>query len=144
MHLFLTIGILLITTFPSLDASRGKLIITITGCKNNKGDIKYIIFNKAEGFPSNTQKCFKRGSIQIKERRSLIVLDEIPFGQYAISILHDENNNEKMDFNLLGMPKEGYGVSNDANRTFGPPKYDEAKIVLNESSKTILINLVYW
>lgn len=145
MKLSFIIGILLISGFTYSEYhSQGRLIINITGCKNNNGNIKYIIFNQAKGFPNSTRDSYKGGSSQIKDRKSLIVLDDIPYSSYAISILHDENNNGKMDFNILGIPKEGYGVSNNVNRTFGPPKYEEAIIILEHSSKTIVINLVYW
>jgi uncharacterized protein (DUF2141 family) len=30
-------------------------------------------------------------------------------GKYAIAVIHDENCNGKLDTNMFGIPKEGYG-----------------------------------
>ena len=48
-------------------------------------------------------------------------------GTYAVSTFHDENSNGKLDTNLLGIPTEGVGASNNAKGHFGPPKFDDAK-----------------
>ena len=48
-------------------------------------------------------------------------------GVYAVGMLHDENNNGKMDTDMLGIPKEGYGASNDARGSFGPPSVNDAR-----------------
>ena len=68
--------------------------------------------------------------------------DDLPEGEYAISIFHDENNNNELDTNFLGIPKEGLGASNDARGHFGPPKYKDVKFYLKNGSKTITINLI--
>jgi len=45
---------------------------------------------------------------------------------YAVSVFHDENYNGKLDTNLLGIPREGVGASNDARGNFRPPKFGAA------------------
>ena len=45
--------------------------------------------------------------------------------QYAVRFIHDENQNEKLDTNILGIPKEGFGFSNDAFGKFGPKDFSE-------------------
>jgi uncharacterized protein (DUF2141 family) len=58
---------------------------------------------------------------------ALCVFEKIPPGIYAISAFHDKNNNGKLDTNLLSMPIEDYGASNNARATFGPPSFEDAK-----------------
>ena len=48
-------------------------------------------------------------------------------GTYAVSVYHDENSNDKLDTNFLGIPREGVGASNNAHGHMGPPKFDSAK-----------------
>ena len=68
--------------------------------------------------------------------------ENIPAGSYAVAVLHDENKNEKMDFNLVGIPKEAYGFSNNAKGFMAPPKFSDAAIRLqNGESKNITIKL---
>lgn len=62
-------------------------------------------------------------------------------GNYAISVMHDENGNGKLDSNILGIPKEAYGFSNNP-RVMRKPTYDEAKFELGSSDKTVRIDLL--
>jgi uncharacterized protein (DUF2141 family) len=71
------------------------------------------------------------------------VFADLPAGNYAVAVFHDENGNGKLDANLLGMPTEGYGFSNDAHGNFGPPGFADAKIALDGSNRTITIHLDY-
>lgn len=63
----------------------------------------------------------------------------MPFGEYAISIYYDENNNGELDTNWLGIPKEAYAFSNNAKGRFGPPSFDDAKFNLNNSSQSVTL-----
>ena len=65
---------------------------------------------------------------------------EVPSGTYAIGLYIDANENEKMDTNFLGIPKEQFGFSNDAKGSFGPPSFESASFEVNQSKK-IVINL---
>jgi uncharacterized protein (DUF2141 family) len=58
--------------------------------------------------------------------------------------MHDQNSNGVLDTNLLGIPQEGIGVSNNALNTFGPPIFEESCFNLNEPKKVIEITLDYW
>jgi uncharacterized protein (DUF2141 family) len=50
----------------------------------------------------------------------------IPSGTYALVVLHDENMNGKLDTNWLGVPKEGYGFSNDPDAATAPSAKDRS------------------
>lgn len=54
-----------------------------------------------------------------------IIVSDIKDGQYAIRYFHDENSNAELDTNWIGIPKEGYGFSNDAYGNFGPKDFEE-------------------
>lgn len=58
------------------------------------------------------------------------IIKHVPAGEYAISVFHDVNGNEKLDRNFIGIPKEGVGASNDAAGSFGPPSYEKAKFTV--------------
>src|SRR5262249_60890200 len=53
-------------------------------------------------------------------------IHDLPAGKYAVGSLDDENGNGKLDRNSLGVPTEGYGFSNDAQGSGGPPKFAQA------------------
>lgn len=106
--------------------------VEISHIKNQKGSLVIGLYNIEETFPIKTE-----------EYRSLILdanatilkgqFKNIPNGTYAIALFHDENSNEIMDKNFLGIPKEGYGFSNNVKAIFSAPSFDEAKFELNET-----------
>ena len=106
--------------------------VEISHIKNQKGSLVIGLYNIEETFPIKTE-----------EYRSLILdanatilkgqFKNIPNGTYAIALFHDENSNEIVDKNFLGIPKEGYGFSNNVKAIFSAPLFDEAKFELNET-----------
>jgi uncharacterized protein (DUF2141 family) len=80
----------------------------------------------------------------IRNGSAMCEFDGIPAGTYAVSVLHDENSDGKMDFNWMGMPTKGYGFSNDAKATLLPPSFDTASFGYNgEGTLSIAIDIVY-
>ena len=67
-----------------------------------------------------------------------ISFDSISPGKYAIQFFHDENENQKMDFNLIGIPKEKFGSSNDVKPILGPPKFEKMLFEIYEDKKIIM------
>lgn len=88
------------------------------------------------------KKVVKQLAITIQNLRAEYVFADIPSGKYSIRLFHDENNNRKMDTNLMGIPKEGYGFSNNAKGTFGPPAYEKTLFDC-DTNKTLEIQLTY-
>lgn len=62
---------------------------------------------------------------------------------YAVSVFHDANMNERLDKNFMGVPKEGYGASNNPKKKMGPPNFDEAKFQLSGTEQSVEIKLMY-
>lgn len=73
-----------------------------------------------------------------------MIFKDLPQGTFAVTVLHDENNNGKMDKKFFGMPKEGYGASDNPKKKMRAPNFNEAKFSLNGSEQTIKIALIYW
>jgi len=134
--------------FPSLTAqtkNTGTLTVRVTGARNTKGKIGVTLFQNAQGFPDDTSKAIRQESVGIdpKTMSAQVIFKDLPQGTFAISVLHDENGNGKMDKNFVGMPKEGYAASNNPSKKRRAPTFDEAKFSLNTSEQTIEIKLIY-
>jgi len=76
--------------------------------------------------------------IPVSSKKLSIDFPELAEGDYAIKLFHDENNNGKLDTNLVGMPVEGYGFSNNAGR-FGPASYTDARFAVNGSTELTIV-----
>jgi uncharacterized protein (DUF2141 family) len=69
---------------------------------------------------------------------------ELPGGKtYAVAAYHDANSNKKLDANFFGIPQEGYGCTNNARGTLGPPSFDDAAILLNKDNQLTSFYLSY-
>ncbi len=84
------------------------------------------LFKEGEGFPDKPEKAFQKAKLEIKNKTATILFTGMPAGEYAIAMMHDENDDQKLNKNFFGIPKEGYGFSNNAMGTFGPPSYNKA------------------
>jgi uncharacterized protein (DUF2141 family) len=112
------------------------LKVTITKLDSNNGVVLVSLFKEGSGFPDDAAKAFGKEKGYIVEKSATIIFKSVPPGSYAVAILHDENNNQKMDKNMLGIPKEGYGFSNNASAPFGPPSYKKASFTHTGTKQT--------
>jgi uncharacterized protein (DUF2141 family) len=127
----------------SIYGQTGSLNITVSDLRNEKGVVRVALFQNEDGFPNDHKKALQSKTLDINGTQLEFKIDDLPYGEYALAILHDENGNEKMDFNFLRMPKEGYGVSNNVTRSLGPPKFNDAKFTLSSENMPVEITLNY-
>ncbi len=71
-----------------------------------------------------------------------VKVPEMPFGTLAVSVLDDENSNLEMDMRL-GIPREGFGFSNDAPVGLSPPKFEDSSFQFTSSGQKITIRMRY-
>ena len=105
--------------------------ISIQGLKNSQGQV--VVELKDTG-----EQNIKLVTGKIIKQQCDIVLDDVKPGKYSITYYHDENNNNEFDTNFIGMPKEGYGFSNNASGKFGPPPIEERIFVVSMNLSMIL------
>lgn len=114
--------------------------VTVTNIKNMKGVVRIGIINKEGDFP---YEAFTGKKVPINGNSVNVKFTGIAPGEYAIVVHHDENSNDKLDKNVLGVPLEGYCFSNNVKAFAAPPKFKYAKFMLDTSfSQTLkMINL---
>lgn len=78
------------------------------------------------------------GTSSVVNYSTKISFDSISPGKYAIQFFHDENENQKMDFNLIGIPKEKFGSSNDVKPVLGPPKFEKMLFEIYDNKKIVM------
>ena len=126
--------------------AKSTLTIQITGFRNAKGKINISLFRDGKGFPADraSAAATQRLEIDPQAKSATAVFANLPQGNYAVSVLHDENLTGKMEYDSQGIPQEGYGISNNPDTTQGPPTPESANFVVNQPEKRIEIKLVYW
>jgi uncharacterized protein (DUF2141 family) len=118
-----------------------KLQVEINGIKSSKGVILVSVFNQENGFPDVPQLAYSKRVV--KAKRDIVTLEWNPIapGTYAIAVLHDENGDGKMNTNLLGIPSEGFGFSNNKLGIAGPPSFQRASFEIKKADTKIVIKL---
>lgn len=123
--------------------SMGDIEVSIKGLGNDKGRIHLALFESKEGFPKNSEAAYMAEMARIIDGSAQAFFDGVPYGKYAIALFHDENNNGKLDYGMLGIPKEGFGFSNNPKVRFGPPSFESAAFTLDSPRRTIIIKVTY-
>jgi len=100
--------------------------ITVSNLHNEKGHVLVSLYKDGTGYPDDATKAFRKIRLDISGKKATVLFTGLPAGHYAVSILHDENDDQKMNKNNLGIPKEGYGFSNNVVGAFGPPSWSRA------------------
>ena len=70
------------------------------------------------------------------------IISDVSSGSYALILFDDLNGNRFLDKNLLGIPLEPVGASNNPSYRFGPPRFDECLFELSEPLARVLIKVV--
>jgi uncharacterized protein (DUF2141 family) len=116
--------------------------VKINDLKNDKGVCNVCLFNKSNGFPDVSKSAVSCTKVKINNKVAITTFKDLAKGNYAVVVYHDENNNDELDTNLIGMPKEGIGVSNNVMPKMSKPKFEEAKFTLT-TDKSLPINIRY-
>jgi uncharacterized protein (DUF2141 family) len=121
------------------------LTINVESLKNSKGVVQYALYNRDGSIPDEKyERYFRKGIAEIKNNKSTLTFNDLPAGKYAISILHDENENGKIDKKfLVPMPSEGVGISNyESIGLFNRPNFSKASFRI-DINLTKLVSIIY-
>jgi uncharacterized protein (DUF2141 family) len=130
-------ALLVLIVGPTI-AAAGELRVKLSGIENDKGEIRVAVFLsdkdfEAERFVAKIKVPAAAGVVEV-------VFEDIAPGVYGINAFHDKNDNEKLDRNLVGIPKEPYAFSNNAKGNFGPPKFEAVSFEVTSAPQTMEIN----
>ncbi len=115
-----------------------RITIQVTNIPNDQGQLIISLHSSQEKFP---KKYDYRKFANIQNGKSVSVFEKIPHGEYAVSIVHDENKNGKLDFYFFGMPSEKTAASNNATKFWGPPDWEDAKFYFDGSPIVQMIEM---
>ncbi len=121
---------LLVFSMAGASAKAADLIVTVKDVRGSKGDVRIAVYDQGN-YMHEGQTTLKQ-HVTAEAGQVKFVFHDLPPGTYAVSSFLDENGNGKLDRNFMGIPKEGYGFSNDARGTAGPPTFSQAKLPSTE------------
>jgi uncharacterized protein (DUF2141 family) len=117
------------------------LRLIVDNLKTSDGEIEVGVYTPKNKFPDEDDK-FKKYRFKAKKGKIDEMITDIPYGELAMAIYHDENNNGKIDKNAIGIPKEPYAFSNNYKPTIKAPNFDNCKFSYNKKSSTVKISML--
>ncbi|MBD1856418.1 MULTISPECIES: DUF2141 domain-containing protein [Leptolyngbya] len=121
-------------TLPADAVSNSRLTVEVSGLRNQNGTLCLSLFSSEQGFPNQSDRAIASRCIDAKEATA--TFDQLPPGRYAVAVIHDSNDDGKLNTGFLGIPREGFGFSrNPRIGTRAPSFRDTAFLVAGESTK---------
>jgi uncharacterized protein (DUF2141 family) len=118
--------------------------VSILKIRNSTGTVACALFESPDGFPIEFLRYATNIMvIKIRDAQARCDFLDIPPGTYALGVVHDENMNGKLDTKWLGIPKEGYGFSNDAKAFLSAPSFSAASFPYGGQDMELTIKLHY-
>jgi uncharacterized protein (DUF2141 family) len=118
----------------------GTITVQVWNLQNDKGQVGCSLYSNKDGFPTDSKKADARMMVKPAGTKATCVFKDVKPGTYAVSMMHDENEDEELETSFVGRPQEWWGVSNDApSERFGPPKYENATFRFDGGAKIVKV-----
>lgn len=136
-------SILLFLFFLSLPLSAANISAQIAGFNTNTGTVRLTLFEEKQknNFPNKSEKASYTSNTTIINGAAIISFKNVPAGNYAIFVYHDSNNNQKLDHNWIGLPKEKFGYYKHYKVKLRPPSFKDVSFKISDSDMNINIVL---
>lgn len=120
--------------------------VNIQGLRNSDGKVILCLYKKeaAKNFPDGAEYAFQVAENKALESGVSVQFSNVPSGTYAISLLHDEDGDSEMDSNFVGIPREGFGTSNNVKPVMSAPSFKDARFRYRGGKKELTIKVIYW
>lgn len=128
---------------PSVLPGAGTLVITLDGLHSDQGQVIVSVFAGPAGFPDEVDEAVRNAYLPIVAGRATASFADLPYGEYAVSVLHDEDQDGRMATGLFGTPREGFGFSGAADLRFGHPDFAAVSFLFANPHRDMTIAMHY-
>lgn len=135
----LTSVVTVLTLSGASHALAADLTLKISNIETDKGNMMVAVYDAEEAF--GKKSTYRAISRRAEKGQMSIVLSDVPAGEYAVMVFQDLDENQKLDTNLLGIPKEPWSGSLQGRSVFGPPGWSDVNFKFGEQDATIQIEM---
>lgn len=128
--------------FMAGPASAARIVVTIDGLHSNQGNVFVGLYAGPAKFLQGNQSDAQR-KVRASTGPVTVVFDNLPPGTYAVGAFHDENGNDHLDTNFLGLPTEGYALSNGVRAVMAKPTFQQAAFTVGDQGATLALHIRY-
>ncbi len=123
-------------------ASAARIIVTIDGLHSAQGNIFIGLYATPSKFLNGNQ-CDAMRKVRASTSPITVAFDNLPPGTYAVGSYHDENGNDHLDTSIIGLPIEGYALSNGVRAVMSKPTFQQAAFVVGAEDKPLALHIRY-
>ena len=128
--------------FVAGPASAARIIVTIDGLKNAQGNVFIGLYASPAKFLQGNQADAQK-KVRASTGPVTVAFDNLAPGTYAVGAFHDENGNDHLDTNFLGLPVEGYALSNGVRAVMAKPTFQQAAFTVGAGDKPVSLHIRY-
>lgn len=140
-YLILFAAALLLSAHPPT-TNESVLTIKVRNIKKADGNLRIGIYTQNNRFPKN-EDTYKNKIYKIPKTGVLTVkISDLPRGKYALALHHDENANNRMDYNFIGAPLEPFAFSNNIKPRFAAPPFETCAFEFYDNEVTLDLTLI--
>jgi uncharacterized protein (DUF2141 family) len=140
----LAVAGLLLIPILALGADPAEIEVKVGTTRNLKGAVGCLLFKSEDGFPKEPAKAVAKERIALSGNHAVCRFTGVAAGSYAVSAIHDEDGDNELDTNFVGIPTEGYGASNNKLPSMSAPSFEDSRFtVASGEKKQLTINLKY-
>lgn len=127
----------------SVVAETHDLKVQVISFTNDGGTMRLGLYQPQhkDTFPSGVAdgEFFRNGVSRIDNGSAFFTFENTPYGVYAVSAIHDENDNGAFDKNFVGVPNEAWAVSNNIRNRLSPPSFEQAQFEFDGGKSLVII-----
>lgn len=141
MKLFLN-SLFLLASLSVFGQEQSPITVKVTNIKHAKGTMRVAFYKKGSGFPKEGTITFAKETKVSKAGELTMKFTDIPYGEYAIAVFQDKNQNQKIDKNLIGYPTEPFGFSKNFKPKFSEPEFEDCNVTISSTNNIFSIKLL--
>jgi uncharacterized protein (DUF2141 family) len=131
---------ILLLALGCASAQAATITVNVGKVKVAKGDIRASLCENEAAYKAD--KCGADIVMKAIAGTTTLRFENVKPGTYAIQLFHDKNSNGDMDYNFVGYPKEGYGLSNNIKPGLSKPGFKPVSFIVENTDVTQSINLI--
>ena len=128
--------------FAAANAHAARIIVTVSGMKSATGGVYVGLYATPSKFLNGTQVDAMR-KVRASTGPVTVVFDNLPPGTYAVGAYLDANNNDHLDTDFVGLPTEGYALSNGVRAVMSKPTFHQAAFTVGAEDKPVALHIRY-
>jgi uncharacterized protein (DUF2141 family) len=120
----------------------GTLDVSLVGLRSAKGLVQVCLTARPDKFPGCKGDPNAHRLTVAASQAATFAFHDLPAGEYAMALIHDENANNKLD-TMLGIPREGFGFSMNPTITVGAPSFKASQFVVSAAGSSQRVKMKY-